>query len=47
MKALYKSLLIDVICEDQEISITDKLLKLFEEGLSTNEHLTIGIIFDF
>ncbi|WP_066381917.1 AAA family ATPase [Anabaena sp. CA = ATCC 33047] len=41
IKALYKSLLIDVICEYKETSITDKLLKLFKEGFSTNEHLTI------
>lgn len=39
IKALYKALLIDVICKDEKISIKDKLLKLFEEGFSTNEHL--------
>ncbi len=39
IKALYKVLLIDVICENKEISIRDKLFKLFEEGFSTHEHL--------
>ncbi|WGV27534.1 hypothetical protein [Halotia branconii] len=40
IKALYKTLFIDVICENKETSIRDKLFKLFEEGFSTNEHLT-------
>ncbi|UKO99097.1 AAA family ATPase [Nostoc sp. UHCC 0870] len=41
IKTLYKNLLIDVICEDKEISIRDKLFKLFEESFSTDEHLNI------
>ncbi|WP_414566485.1 MULTISPECIES: AAA family ATPase [unclassified Anabaena] len=40
IKAIYKSLLIDVICEDKRnFSIKDKLFQLFEEGFSTDEHL--------
>ncbi len=39
IKALYKTLLIDVICEGKKISIRDNLFKLFKEGFSTSEHL--------
>jgi SpoVK/Ycf46/Vps4 family AAA+-type ATPase len=41
IKNLYKNLLIDVICGDKEVSLRDKLFKLFEEGFSTGEHLNI------
>lgn len=39
IKAFYKELLIDVICENKEASIRDKLFSLFSEGFSTSEHL--------
>lgn len=39
IKALYKALFIDVISEGEKNSIQDKLLKLFQEGFSTHEHL--------
>ena len=39
IKALYKELLIDVISENKDISVKDKLFKLFGEGFSTAEHL--------
>jgi hypothetical protein len=39
IKALYKVLLIDVICGDKDISISERLVELFEKGFSTGEHL--------
>jgi len=39
IKALYKVLLIDVICGDKDVSISERLVELFEKGFSTVEHL--------
>ncbi|MBD1908156.1 ATP-binding protein [Funiculus sociatus GB2-A5] len=39
IKALYKVLLIDIVCADRDISITDRLFDLFENGFSSREHL--------
>lgn len=39
IKAFYKELLIDFICENGNVSIRDKLFGLFSKGFSTNEHL--------
>jgi SpoVK/Ycf46/Vps4 family AAA+-type ATPase len=39
IKNIFKALLIDVICGEGKIPIKDSLLKLFEEGFSTDEHL--------
>jgi len=39
IKALYKVLLIDVICGDQDISISERLVELFEQRFSTRQHL--------
>ena len=40
IKSFYKNLLIDIICEDKENPVRDKLFNLFKEGFSTDEHLT-------
>jgi SpoVK/Ycf46/Vps4 family AAA+-type ATPase len=39
IKALYKVLLVDVLCGEQDIIIPDTLLNLFETGFLTREHL--------
>jgi SpoVK/Ycf46/Vps4 family AAA+-type ATPase len=39
IKALYKVLLIDVVCGGKDISISERLIDLFEKGFSTDEHL--------
>lgn len=40
IKALYKVLVIDVVCGGKDISISERLINLFEKGFSTGEHLS-------
>jgi hypothetical protein len=40
IKAFYKEILIGVICNNEDFSIRDKLFSLFNDGFSTDEHLS-------
>lgn len=39
IKALYKILFVDVMCADISLNMIDRLVKLFEQGFSTRDHL--------